>query len=56
MILKVQIVSGSGKIRDGGPNDDLKDKSRDDLTENLDRCSASLGDIWRTCTRSSESG
>lgn len=35
VILKVQIVSGSGKIRDGGPNDDLKDKSRDDLTGNI---------------------
>jgi uncharacterized protein len=32
MILKVSIVDGSGKIRDGVPNDEMKDKSRDDLT------------------------
>lgn len=32
VILKVKVVSGSGKIRDGGPNDEVKDKSRDDLT------------------------
>ena len=32
VILKVEIVSGSGKIRDGGPHDEVKDKSRDDLT------------------------
>lgn len=31
-ILRVKVFSGSGKIRDGGPNDDMKDKSRDDLT------------------------
>jgi uncharacterized protein len=32
VIMRVKIVSGSGKIRDGGPNDELKDKNRDDLT------------------------
>jgi uncharacterized protein len=32
VILKVKIVSGSGKIRDGGPNDEVKDTSRDDVT------------------------
>lgn len=35
MILKVRIVSGSGKIRTGGPNDEAKDKERDDLTERI---------------------
>ncbi|KAL8818732.1 MAG: hypothetical protein Q9191_007875 [Dirinaria sp. TL-2023a] len=30
-ILRVRIVSGSGKIRDGGPNDDKKDLNRDDI-------------------------
>jgi uncharacterized protein len=31
-ILRVKIASGSGKIRDGGPNDDVKDKTREDVT------------------------
>lgn len=32
VILRVKIVGGSGKIRDGGPNDDKKDTDRDDIT------------------------
>ena len=35
VILKVKIVSGSGKIRDGGPHDEIKDQSRDELTEKI---------------------
>ena len=35
VILKVRIVSGSGKIRDGGPHDELKDQGRDDLTRKV---------------------
>ena len=31
-ILRVKIVSGSGKIRDGGPGDDKKDLHREDVT------------------------
>lgn len=31
-ILRVKIVSGSGKIRDGGPGDDKKDLERSDVT------------------------
>lgn len=31
-ILRVKIVSGSGKIRDGGPGDDKKDLNRDNVT------------------------
>lgn len=31
-ILRVNIVSGSGKIRSGGPHDDKKDTSREDIT------------------------
>lgn len=31
-ILKVKIVSGSGKIRDGGAGDDKKDLNREDVT------------------------
>lgn len=31
-ILRVKIVSGSGKIRDGGPADDKKDLEREDVT------------------------
>lgn len=34
-ILKVRIVSGSGKIRDGGTGDDKKDLKRDDLVDNI---------------------
>jgi uncharacterized protein len=32
MILRVTIVSGSGKVRDGGPKDEAKDKDREDVT------------------------
>ncbi len=32
VILRVKIASGSGKIRDGGPHDETKDTSRDDLS------------------------
>ena len=31
-ILRVTIVSGSGKIREGGPHDEAKDEKRDDVT------------------------
>jgi uncharacterized protein len=31
-ILKVKVVSGSGKIRDGGPHDEAKDTGRKDVT------------------------
>lgn len=34
-ILKVKIVSGSGKIRDGGPGDDKKDLEREDITNRV---------------------
>jgi uncharacterized protein len=45
VILKVKIVDGSAKIRDGGPNDEMKDKSRDDLTE---RIWTGVMPIWET--------
>ena len=32
-ILRVSIVSGSGKIREGGPHDEKKDEGRQDITE-----------------------
>lgn len=32
-ILRVRIVSGSGKIRDGGPHDEKKDLEREDLVK-----------------------
>lgn len=35
VILKVEIVSGSGKIRDGEPHDDAKDTKREDLTNEI---------------------
>lgn len=35
VILKVEIVDGSGKIRDGGPNDEAKDLERDELTDKI---------------------
>ena len=31
-ILRVSIVSGSGKIREGGPHDEKKDSGREDVT------------------------
>jgi len=31
-ILRVKVVSGSGKIRDGGPHDEAKDEKREDIT------------------------
>ena len=31
-ILRVKVVSASGKIRDGGPHDDAKDTEREDVT------------------------
>ncbi|EAS35846.3 uncharacterized protein CIMG_01200 [Coccidioides immitis RS] len=34
-ILKVKIVDGSGKIRDGGVSDERKDKDRPDVTEKV---------------------
>lgn len=34
-ILKVRVLSGSGKIRSGGPNDDNKDADREDITSRV---------------------
>lgn len=34
-ILRVRIVSGSGKIRDGGPKDEKKDLERDDIVDTV---------------------
>lgn len=34
-ILKMRIVAGSGKIRDGGPRDDAKDTDREELTGSI---------------------
>ena len=34
-ILRVRIVSGSGKIRDGGPHDDQKDLEREDVVKGV---------------------
>ena len=31
-ILRVKVVSGSGKIREGGPHDEAKDEKREDVT------------------------
>jgi uncharacterized protein len=31
-ILRVKVVSGSGKVRDGGPHDEKKDTGREDVT------------------------
>lgn len=45
VILSVKIVSGSAKIRDGGPNDEVKDKSRQDLT---DRIWTGVVPVWET--------
>jgi uncharacterized protein len=35
VILKVEIVNGSGKIRDGEPHDEAKDTRREDLTKTI---------------------
>jgi hypothetical protein len=35
VILKVKIVDGSGKIRDGGVSDERKDKTNDDVTNKV---------------------
>jgi uncharacterized protein len=35
VILRVKIVSGSAKIRDGGPHDDRKDQGKNELTEKI---------------------
>ena len=34
-ILRIRVVSGSGKIRDGAPHDDKKDLNREDVTEKV---------------------
>lgn len=34
-ILRVSVVGGSGKIRVGGPRDELKDSNRDDLKDSI---------------------
>lgn len=34
-ILKVRVLSGSGKIRSGGPRDDKKDSNREDVTSRV---------------------
>lgn len=34
-ILRVKIVSGSGKIREGGPHDEAKDTKQDELVERI---------------------
>ena len=44
-ILRVRIVSGSGKIRDGGPGDDKKDLGRTDVT---DRVWTGVMPVWET--------
>lgn len=44
-ILRVRIVSGSGKIRDGGPNDDKKDLKRDDIA---DKIWTGVVPVWQT--------
>ena len=44
-ILRVKIVSGSGKIRDGGPGDDRKDLERDDVTA---RVWTGVVPVWET--------
>lgn len=31
-ILRVKVVSGSGKVREGGPHDEAKDEKREDIT------------------------
>ena len=35
VILRVKVIGGSGKIRDGVPHDEVKDTSREDLTGNI---------------------
>ena len=44
-ILRVRIVSGSGKIRDGEPHDDKKDLERKDV---VDRIWTGVLPIWQT--------
>ncbi|MCJ1262014.1 hypothetical protein MMC22_001883 [Lobaria immixta] len=44
-ILRVKIVSGSGKIRDGGPGDDKKDLERPDVTG---RVWTGVVPVWET--------
>ena len=44
-ILRVKIVSGSGKIRDGGPGDDKKDQNREDVTG---RVWTGVVPVWET--------
>ena len=44
-ILRVKIVSGSGKIRDGSAHDDAKDMKREDV---LDRVWTGVVPIWET--------
>lgn len=34
VILKVKVISGSGKIREGGPHDEAKDEKRSEVTDN----------------------
>ena len=44
-ILKVRIVSGSGKIRNDGPNDEKKDTEREDVTS---RVWTGVLPVWET--------
>ena len=44
-ILKVKIVNGSGKIRDGGPGDDKKDIEREDV---VDKVWTGVVPMWET--------
>ena len=44
-ILKVKIMNGSGKIRTGGPGDDKKDTTREDVTS---RVWTGVVPIWET--------
>lgn len=44
-ILRVKVVSGSGKIRDGGPADDKKDLEKEDVT---DRVWTGVVPVWQT--------
>lgn len=44
-ILKVRIVSGSGKVREGNPGDDKKDLEKDDV---VDRVWTGVVPVWQT--------
>ena len=44
-ILRVKVVNGSGKVRDGGPHDDKKDSEQKDLVE---RVWTGVVPIWET--------